>query len=561
MIDEVRRARDLFRTLAHKGFKRDRWETKTYRFTGQLSAVGRDVEVAIEFRDLEFTRLPKLTVINPGDETPEVVAHLEASGTLCFARNEDLVLNRYDVSGTALMCLELARRGLERALSRKSLQGEIAQEFPQHWLGRWLYYDIEGMAHVRARLYTVPRDGSPALSFLADKKNKLRRLVPEESDRVRIAAASQPAFVFHSDKELTFMPGFRQPRTLGQFFAWLETMVSGGTDRAVDEISSEFPDAPVPLFVKAENGCVGIRVDSGAGMLMGAQRKKGFQRILRTNAARIEVERHSGARIDLSAVFRRNLFMQSALGGRRIALIGCGTIGSHLAKFLVQNGAGHEDGMLMLVDNQQLEPGNVGRHYLGLANVGESKAAALKRELQRQFPEASVRAERADAEGLLATFAGYQLVVDSTGEEALSLAINHELIKRRREGRHTADVIHVWLFGNGAAGQALLVDGSNFACFKCLKPDHNGNWRFNPLKSGTAIQQTAAACGEAQYVAYGVAAPAMTAALGLQLVLDWNAGTPEPRLRTIRVEKKTTVEVKDKNPEPSGRCPACAELQ
>ena len=561
MIDDDQSARDLFRTLALKGFKRDRWETQTYRFTGQLSAVGREIGVAIEFRDLEFIRLPKLTVINPGDETPEVVAHLQASGALCFARNEDLVLNRYDVGGTAIMCLELARRGLERALSRKSLQGEIAQEFPQHWLGRCLYYDIEEMAHVRARLYTVPRDGSPALSFLADKKNKLRRLVPEETDRVRIAAASQPAFVFHSDNELTFMPGFRQPKTFEQFLSWLETVVPGATDRAVYEISSEFPGAPVPLFVKAENGCVGIMVDSVAGMLMAAQRKRGFQRIVRTNAAKIEVERYSGTRIDLPAVFRRNLFMQSPLGGRRIALIGCGTIGSHLAKFLVQNGAGHEDGMLMLVDNQQLEPGNVGRHYLGVANVGESKAAALKRELQRQFPEASVSAEGADAERLLATFAGYQLVVDSTGEEALSLAINHELVKRRSEGRQTADVIHVWLFGNGAAGQALLVDRSEFACFKCLKPDHNGKWRFNPLKSETAIQQTAAACGEAQYVAYGVAAPAMAAALGLQLVLDWNVGKPGPRLRTVRVEKKNTVEIKDKNPEPSGRCPACADLQ
>ena len=135
-----------------------------------MLVVGREVGVAIEFRDLEFTRLPKLTLLNPDDEAPQVVAHLEASGALCFARNEDLVLDRYNVGGTTLMCLELARRGLERALTHKRLQDEIAQEFPQHWFGKTFYYDVVGMEHVRAKLYTVPRDDSPSLLFLAEAR-------------------------------------------------------------------------------------------------------------------------------------------------------------------------------------------------------------------------------------------------------------------------------------------------------------------------------------------------------------------------------------------------------
>lgn len=561
MSVEGERARDLFHTLAHKGFRRDRTRTGTHRFTGEFSVVGREVGVAIEFRDLEFARLPKLTLLNPDDEAPEVVAHLQASGALCFARNEDLVLDRYEVGGTALMCLELARRGLERALTHKRLQGEIAQEFPQHWFGRNFYHDVAGTAHAGAKLYSVPRDGASALLLLADADEKLKRLVPAKADRGRIAAASRRAFVFRSDSELTFMPGFRQPRTLEEFLAWLETMVPGGTERALKELSSGFPGAPVPLFVRAENGCVGISVSANAAPLRGAQRREGFRRIARAGAGRIEVERYSGARIDLPAIFGRNMHKQSPLTGRRIALIGCGTIGSHLAKFFVQNGAGHEGGGLLLVDDQSFEPGNVGRHYLGTACVGEWKAEALKRELQRHFAEAHIRAVRADAVGLSASLASYELVVDATGEEGVSLALNHDFVARRREEERTPDVIHVWLFGNGVAGQALLVDGPQFGCFKCLKPDHGGQWRYDPLKSGTAVEQTAAACGEAQYIAYGVAAPAMAAALGLQLVLDWNSGSPGPRLRTVSVEKKATVEVKDRNPPPSDRCPACAGPQ
>ena len=558
MSVEGQRARDLFRTLGHKGFKRDRSRTGTHRFTGKMSVVGREVGVAIEFRDLEFTRLPKLTLLNPDDEAPQIVAHLEASGALCFARNEDFVLDRYNVGGTALMCLELARRGLERALTHKRLQDEIAQEFPQHWFGETFYYDVAGTEHVRAKLYTVPRDGSPSLLFLAEAAEKLKRLVPGKAERGRIAGSSRPAFVFHSENELTFLPGFRRPRTLEEFLAWLETMVPGATKRAIEELSAGFPGAPVPLFVKAENGCVGISVGARVAVLKGAQRREGFRRIARTNAERVEVERHGGARIDLPSIFERNMNKQSPLTGRRIALIGCGTIGSHLAKFLVQSGAGHEGGTLLLLDNQSFEPGNVGRHYLGMARVGEWKAEAVRQELLRQFAEAHVLAVRADAEGYLANLSGYDLVVDATGEEALSAAVNHRFVARRREGGSAPAVVHVWLYGNGAAGQALLVDGLQFACFKCLKPDHDGQWRFNPLKSGTAVEQSVAACGEAQYIAYGVAAPAMAAALGLQLVLDWNSESPGPRLRTVRVEKEDTVEIKNRNPKPSDRCPACA---
>ena len=141
------------------------------------------------------------------------------------------------------------------------------------------------------------------------------------------------------------------------------------------------------------------------------------------------------------------------------------------------------------------------------------------------------------------------------------MSINHHFVAHRRDHETAPGVLHVRLFGNGAAAQTLLVDGPDFACFKCLKPDHGGNWRFSPLKSGVAATQTVAACGESQYIAYGVAAPAMAAALALQLILDWNNGTPAPRMRTIRIEKKDTQEVADKNPDRSPRCPACGNHQ
>jgi len=559
MSDKDQRAKDLLRTLAHKGFKRDRSETKAYRYTGRLKAAGREVSVSIAFPDLEFTRLPELTILNPEQEAPHVVAHLTASGALCFARNEDLVLDRYDVGGTALMCLELARRGIERALTHKHLEQEIAQEFRQHWLGIPFYYDIAATDHERAKLYLVPQNRKPDHFLLTDCEDVLKRLVAEEAGRRKIIASSRPAFVFRSNTDLTFRRDYRQPQTLAAFTAWLESILPNIGGRAVNELTRRFPDHLVSLFVNAPNGCVGILVDASLPILKGAQRRQGLQRIAQVNAAKIGVQRYSGTRIDLPFIFGRNMNRHTPLTGRRIALVGCGTIGSHLAKFLVQSGAGHNDGTLLLLDNQTLEPGNVGRHYLGTTSIGDSKPGALKGEILRQFPETNILPMVTNAERILNTLAGYDLVVDATGEEALSMSINHHFVARRRDHEMVPDVLHIRLFGNGAAAQALLVDGSEFACFKCLKPDHGGNWRFDPLKPGVASTQTVAACGEAQYIAYGVAAPVMAAALALQLILDWNSGTPAPRMRTIRIEKKDSRQIADKNPDRSPRCPACGD--
>lgn len=557
MSREDSRAKDLRRTLVYNGFKRDRSETKTYSYEGRLRAAGRGTKIAVTFSDLEFTRLPELTLLNPDQEAPHVVAHLGTSGTLCFARNEDYVLDRYDVGGTALMCLMLASQGLERALTHKHLEKEIAQEFPQHWLGQACYYDIAARTHVSAKLYHIPRYHPEGCYLLTDREGALKRLVPDEVKRKSIAASALRAYVFYTGDDLTFKRNFRQPHTLEDFFAWLESIIPDARERAMNEMTHKFPDNPAPLFIYAPNGCVGISIDSSIPAIRSAQRRQGLKRIICNNEDTIRVQRYSGTRIDLPFIFGRNMSMHSPLAGRKIALVGCGTIGSHLAKLLVQSGAGHADGSLLLLDNQTLEPGNVGRHFLGTTSIGESKAVALKEDLVQRYPEANMLPMFMDVVRFYDSLANYDLVIDATGEEALSISINHYFVQRRIKFKEAPDVIHARLFGNGAAAQVLLVDGSEFACFKCLKPDHEGSWRFNPVKPDFTPTLTPAACGETQFVAYGVAAPAMAAALALQIALDWNSGSQSPRMRTLRIEENATVDVRNKNPDRSPRCPAC----
>jgi hypothetical protein len=131
---------------------------------------------------------------------------------------------------------------------------------------------------------------------------------------------------------------------------------------------------------------------------------------------------------------------------------------------------------------------------------------------------------------------------------------------RKRPGGPAA--IHVWLIGNGAAAQSLLVhhDDRGDCCLKCLRTGPAESRPFWPLVTEEETQPCPAACGEAAFVPYGVAAPAIAAGMALKAALDWSRNASEPSMRTIRVEFSATMAIPDATPEPMIDCPACGQL-
>lgn len=69
---------------------------------------------------------------------------------------------------------------------------------------------------------------------------------------------------------------------------------------------------------------------------------------------------------------------------KKVAIVGCGALGGYLARALAQAGVGS----LLLIDSDDLAASNVGRHLLGMESVGVSKAVALARRLEADFPHA-----------------------------------------------------------------------------------------------------------------------------------------------------------------------------
>ena len=532
----------LHRTLVKAGYRQDRKTTNALRYTGTISAGRFNVSVAWIFNDLEFTKFPTLEILSEEEWLANVVAH-RSRDDFCYAQPGSQVLDQYEVPRTVLMCINRAKTALYDVLHRKDHAAEIAAEFSQHWLADyWIQADLRNKAAGEAWV--------DKLNFgYCLRDFKIAGQEPQLWSK---------AWLERSENPLTFNRGIAAPENLREFLDWADTVKAGLSDKFIKSLVKGFPKSIPALFVQGPNATVGVTLDVPRVFEQAVQRATNFERLIRTRGRTMNVVRYATDKADPDFLYSRNLGA-NPFANKKIALLGCGTIGSHLAKFLAQSGAGSGYGILNLVDNQTLTTANLGRHYLGPEALNRNKAEAL-RDILIRYPGLKVRAEAARIEDVLQHLMGYDLIVDATGDEGLAISINKHFVERRYSHVNAPSVLHVWLDGRGEAAQALMVAAKGDACFKCLRPDLQHPSFFSPLKKGYVPDRVAATCGDGAYMPYGVGASATAAGLAFTMITDFLTGNGRPYLRTVLLSAEHTKQVKDQNPERRTQCPACAKF-
>lgn len=537
--------------LAQEGFARTpACELPT--FEGSVTVLGRTLRLGVTFPRLDFTILPQLRLLDRAAELPGHRAHVEDDDAICYSSPGTLVLDMHSPGNHALTVLGLARRTLAEILSGAA-EADLATEFPQHWRGsRLVHVTLPSEAPQGAAI--LARVGGLGADILllgrAGKKGDTVDLGPLGT----LKGKGQHAYLARTQHPLTLEQGEALPSTLPEFLAW-----AGKVDPALPGtlmLALEEARGTAGLFVQSPSGCVGAAIKSPEPWSPTRQDPNRATRMLRARPGRVEFHRMQGVPAHLEHVLGRNLAGIPTLGGCRVVLMGCGTIGSHLVKLLMQVGAGSKGGRLDLVDNQILMAGNVGRHWLPPHYVGSSKALACALELESMFRGCIVEGHVADAIERLDLVLGADLVIDATGEEPLSVALNEAVVRARAAG---PALLSVWLRGMGAAAQALLVpakpDGRG--CLRCLRP-RAGAWTLRDvMRLDLPLDEAPAACGEAAFTPYSVAAPVVAAGLAAKMALDWAAGKESPSFRTLRVDHDATIAVEDMDIRANPACPAC----
>ena len=197
---------------------------------------------------------------------------------------------------------------------------------------------------------------------------------------------------------------------------------------------------------------------------------------------------------------RDNNHWQPLLHASKVAILGCGSVGSTIARLLAQSGVGN----ILLVDPEKLEWANISRHALGAESVGEFKARALAEQIKASFPHIrSVRSEEArvsqDSATLMANLLSYDLIISTMGHWASECFLNDWQQVTDKAPR----ILYGWVEAHASAAHAVVVVPGG-ACFRCGLDNHG-----RPELTVTAWPNNAGlvpgpACG-ASFTPYGAA--------------------------------------------------------
>ncbi|RXJ94807.1 hypothetical protein CRV00_05605 [Malaciobacter molluscorum] len=153
---------------------------------------------------------------------------------------------------------------------------------------------------------------------------------------------------------------------------------------------------------------------------------------------------------------------------KKIAIVGCGSVGATLAHKLVKVGCNN----LLLIDPETLSSDNIARHLLGMEYLEQNKAIALKRYLGKQFLDIEISAVDEYVEDVLNDLKDCDLIITALGSDA-----NHieEKIIRDAINKNSAPVISCWFEATACIGHGILFDST------CDSKVFNINKLFNEI--------------------------------------------------------------------------------
>lgn len=447
--------------------------------------------------------------------------HVEADGVLCLLTNQDNVRIGKPVDTVKRLLADAV------TLVETSERGDNQEDFRAEFLSYWpsdadapRVYSLmplpersgSAFVHRLEGLYVVADDRDALVRWL-DHAFPISPGKPRQIDPVLLIRTEQPLAPADYPKASRDVMGH---------------VGDAGLSRELAQLAAEQRQRIVVIYASATAhgpvyAAVVLRPRAASRFRPGPGVEHGF-RPGRTPAM-IKARRFLGAvrplktrveRVDASWIHGRDGDPDlPTLRGAKATIVGCGSIGSLVAMALAQAGVGSLD----LLDPQALAAANVGRHALGVSEIGRFKSDALKARIQSDYPHIlNVRSHHGDwralAEREPETLAAADLVISTIGDFGPEAALN----AWRLAGGGRPDMLFGWTEPHAVAGHAVgLVGGEG--CLGCGLSDWGepllpvASWPQGPGRRGEP------ACG-VMYQPYGPTELSHVAALVAEAALD-----------------------------------------
>ncbi len=145
------------------------------------------------------------------------------------------------------------------------------------------------------------------------------------------------------------------------------------------------------------------------------------------------------------------------LAQKKVGVIGLGSGGSFVALSLAMSGVGK----FVLVDNDELEAGNVVRHAADHRYVGWNKAKAVADLIQNRNPEAEVEVREGLIQEHMDVLDDLDVLVVAVDGEQVKYIINEAALKRR------LTAVYAGVYERGEGGDVVIIRPYDGPCYAC----------------------------------------------------------------------------------------------
>lgn len=496
---------------------------------GRARVSNRDLSLRLGVTSGFPDRLPVIAVLN--QDLHGRLPHVFSSGHICFQEQEGVLLDRYDPVGIARAALSQALEILTAGLAGENRLDYI-EELALHWpgeaegivvssignevapIGRLSCFGLHIFAAERPQAReviarTLPFLTRPFLTTTLEGLEKLGQLSWSSGLYIPLEEVPDPPDPFPSG-----------PWPPHEITRWLRRHLSPERAHQIERITrkkqqaSTFALLRVPRPRGADH-VVGVRFDNIKGAHPLA-RQPGTSTV-----TPFKVERHD-------PTYLRPRGGSADLRAARVLLVGCGSIGGHLAMELARCGIGSLD----LVDPDILRPENAYRHVLGMPPLlTPPKSALLALEVQRRYPGVRATSHLDSIEHALDSRVidptRFSLIISATGNHNVDRGLNDRLYRIAGRGA----LLFTWLEPLGIGGHAVVVADRTRStavtggCFDCLFTPHPAD--AAPILSnraafaapGQTFTRELAGCGNA-FTPYSSLDALRTAELAARLAVD-----------------------------------------
>ena len=423
--------------------ERPSWADVAFGIEGTMVVAGERIRVGVGLAEDFPSSLPKVYIVSGLNAR---IPHIDRKGFVCTAESEGTLHDARLDSDLITETIDGARVVIEDGLLQRNGQ-DFLVEAEAYWAGGTSVVGVLDGTDVACKIAVAYSDGGKLLAVAntpTDAESRIPSLrgarwrdglyLPLDAERTKTA---------HPDR----------------FAEW--------PGRLFEELTTDAQALTQGYRVSAGQTFVlviGIPRPSGGRALIGLRLEKfpHHDRLLcakPTVVHRVSIDRYDPARtLERAPRSRPN----------RIAVIGCGAVGGHVAHALAWSGARE----LVLVDPDGYDGGNTYRHPLGRTGWPyPTKVAGLAAQLSAGLPDLAVTPLPMSADAAFASHGDLlrqsDAIVIAIGNPSVPLHLNDELAERS----FACPVVFTWLEPYGIGGHAALIRYGCPGCFRCLFRD------------------------------------------------------------------------------------------